>query len=205
MQQVLVRGLLRILPLALSLWLVWSVGRALDEVGVKLLNLVGWAQPWQGMGFVLVVVLLLVVGLAFGVRPVQWVYQKLERQILRFPIIKTIYGAVKDMASLISSDPEQAKGRKTVLVRQGNGQLVVGFITAESVPEPVRKGLEAAEEADDYVPVLIQISYQVAGITTLVRRSELIEVDWSFEDAMRYMLTAGLSNSDASTAKTPKP
>jgi uncharacterized membrane protein len=49
----------------------------------------------------------------------------------------------------------------------------------------------------DWVPVLFQLSYQIAGVTSLVKRDDLIFVDWSFEDAMRFNLTAGISNSKA--------
>ena len=38
----------------------------------------------------------------------------------------------------------------------------------------------------------MQISYQIAGVTVLVRKSDLVTVDWPFEDAMQFMLTAGL-------------
>jgi uncharacterized membrane protein len=44
--------------------------------------------------------------------------------------------------------------------------------------------------------VLFQLSYQVAGVTSLIKREDLIEVNWSFEDAMRFNLTAGISSSE---------
>jgi uncharacterized membrane protein len=33
----------------------------------------------------------------------------------------------------------------------------------------------------------------MAGVTSLVKREDLIMVDWSFEEAMRFNLTAGIS------------
>lgn len=192
MRKTITRGILRVLPLALSLWLFWSIGDGLNRVGLLMLGLVGIDQPWTGSGVVLILLLLLIIGLAFSVSPVAWLFQRLENQILRFPLLKTVYGAIKDMASLVSTDPEHAKERQTVLVKQANDTYVVGFVTASGLPEPVGQVLEARDETDDWVPVLMQISYQIAGVTVLVRKSDLLYVDWPFEDAMQFMLTAGL-------------
>jgi len=195
MRKTITRGILRVLPLALSVWLFWSIGDGLNNVGLVLLRLVGIDQPWAGSGVVLILLLLLVIGLAFSVSPIAWLFQQLENQILRFPLLKTVYGAIKDMASLISTDPEQTKERQTVLVKQANDTYVVGFVTASGIPGPVGQALEARHETDEWVPVLMQISYQIAGVTILVRKSDLVYVDWPFEDAMQFMLTAGLYKS----------
>jgi hypothetical protein len=69
----------------------------------------------------------------------------------------------------------------------------VGFIMSDSAPQPLADALPEG----DWVPVLFQLSYQIAGVTSLVKRDDLIFVDWSFEDAMRFNLTAGISNSKA--------
>lgn len=205
MRKTITRGVLRILPLALSLWLFWSIGDGLNNFGLALLRLVGIDQPWAGSGFVLVLVLLLSIGLAFSVSPIVWLYQKLEDQILRFPLLKTVYGAIKDMASLLSSDPEKTRERQTVLVKQANDTYIVGFVTADDVPGAVGQALEKQGETDEWVPVLMQVSYQIAGVTLLVRKSDLIYVDWPFEDAMQFMLTAGLYKSKEQSTPEPRP
>ncbi len=195
MRKTITRGILRVLPLALSIWLFWSIGDGLNSFGLALLSVIGIHQPWAGSGFVLVLILLLIIGLAFSVSPIAWLYQKLENQILRFPLLKTVYGAIKDMASLLSTDPEKTKERQTVLVKQANDTYIVGFVTANDVPAPVGQALSEHHESDEWVPVLMQVSYQIAGVTLLVRKSDLIYVDWPFEDAMQFMLTAGLYKS----------
>jgi len=189
MQKTLLRGILNLLPLAVSVWLCWSITVALDDMGHAVLTLIGLGNQWTGSGFILIFCLLLVAGVAFSVSPIIWLYQKLEKQILRFPFFRTIYTSIKDLASLASSDESKIQKRQTVLFKQSNGAFIVGFVTSESIPEIVSDALPD----DEWVPVLIQMSYQVAGITSLVKRSDLIYVDWSFEDAMRFMLTAGIS------------
>ena len=191
MRKTLLRGTLNILPLVVSVWLCWSITVALDDMGHAILTLIGFDNPWTGSGFIFIFCLLLAAGVAFSVSPIIWLYQKLEKQILRFPFFKTVYSSIKDLASLASRDESQSKKRQTVLFKQSNGAYIVGFVTSEEIPEVVNDALP--EEESGWVPVLIQMSYQVAGVTSLVKRSDLIYVDWPFEDAMRFMLTAGIS------------
>jgi uncharacterized membrane protein len=199
MQKAITRGIVNILPLALSLWLFWSIMVALENIGRTLLGLVGIADPWNGTGFVVVFGLLLGAGLIFSVSPVMWVFHRIEKQLLRFPLFKPVYSSIKDMASLVVSDAKKPAQRQTVLVKQANDTYVVGFVTASHLPAPVEQALET--EGDEWVPVLMQLSYQVAGVTTLVKKSDLTFVDWPFEEAMRFMLTAGISQGGDSKPK----
>ncbi|GGX38595.1 DUF502 domain-containing protein [Saccharospirillum salsuginis] len=192
MKRTLWRGILTITPLVISVWLFWSIAITLDNLGQTVLSLVGVHNPWGGTGFLLILIAVLVVGLALSVRPFQWFFRRLEEQVMRFPLIKTVYGAVKDMASLISQGEGKSKARQTVLVRQANDNYVVGFITSETLPRPLADALPG-DEGEDWVPVLFQVSYQIAGMTVLVRRSDLIEVDWSFDEALKFMVTAGIA------------
>ena len=201
MHKVITRGIVRILPMALSLWIFWSISVGLNDIGLAMLGLVGIHEPWQAAGFLVVFGLLLVVGLAFSVSPIFWLYQKLEAQVLRFPLFKTVHGAIKDMASLVISDAKTPHHRQTVLVKQANDSYVVGFVTAAAVPIPVSEVLTESYPTEEWVPVLMQLSYQIAGVTTLVKKSDLIYVDWPFEDAMRFMLTAGISQTEPSPVK----
>jgi uncharacterized membrane protein len=196
----LIRGMLNTIPLIFTLWLFWSILVSLDHLGSSMLQLFGWSQPWAGFGFSLIIAIFAVAGLAFSVSPVLWVFQKIEQALLlKFPLFKTVYGASKDLAQLMNQG-KTPKAKQTVLVKQSNGTLVVGFITASTLP----KELTGVMPEGDWVPVLFQLSYQIAGVTTLVRREDLIFVDWSVEDALRFMLTAGVSQTTGQVA-TDKP
>ncbi|WP_408900438.1 DUF502 domain-containing protein [Photobacterium piscicola] len=212
MKKTLLRGLFNVLPLVLSIWLFWSLFESLDEVGNFLFGLVHITELFKGAGFLLILILLFVAGLLFSVSPIAWLYDFVIRQLMRFPFFKTVYSSINDIASLMSSDNKN-KSQQTVLVHQANNTYVVGFIMSNDTPEPLTNALPDG----NWVPVLFPLSYQIAGITTLVKREDLTLVDWSFEDAMRYNLTAGISISakdkeekekektttDATTTKAP--
>lgn len=192
MRRTLLRGILNTLPLVFSLWLFWSILVSLDSLGISLFKLGGWSDPINGSGFTLIILIFMVVGVAFSVSPIQWLYLKIEKQLLRFPLFNTVYGASKDLAALVSQDKPKER-KQTVLVKQANDSYVVGFVTTQNIPDKLSQALPEG----DWVPVLFQLSYQVAGVTSLVKRNDLIEVDWSFEEAMRFMLTAGVSQTSA--------
>ncbi|MBT1445005.1 DUF502 domain-containing protein [Shewanella sp. JM162201] len=190
MKTTLTRGLMNVLPMALSLWLFWSLFVSLDELGVLLLELIGQPRLFVGEGFLLVIALVFAAGLLFSVSPILWLWGKIERALMRFPLFKSVYGSIRDIASLMNRDGKP-KDQQVVLVKQANGGFVVGFIMTDKAPAPLADALGEG----DWVPVLFQLSYQMAGVTTLVRREDLIPVNWSFEEAMRFNLTAGLSKS----------
>lgn len=188
MKKLITRGLVNLLPLVLSIWLFWSLFVSLDGLGQFLLGLIHVDVMFQGMGFVLVALIVFVAGLLFSMSPIAWLFLWLERQLMKFPLFKSVYGSIRDIASLMNRD-DQPKNQKTVLVKQANGSYVVGFIMSDQTPKPLANALPEG----DWVPVLFQLSYQIAGVTSLVKREDLIEVDWSFEEAMRFNLTAGIS------------
>ena len=48
------------------------------------------------------------------------------------------------------------------------------------------------------------MSYMVGGYTLFIPRSRLTPVNWSFEDAMRFDLTAGVSQKPSARAHEPQ-
>lgn len=189
--QPLVKGSMVVLPLLVTTWLLWSALLWLNGLGLKLLTQLGIESLFPGMGLLLMLAALLIIGLLFQFNPVSWLYQYVEDALLRFPLVKTLYGAVKDFAAMF--DQEKQQGQQVVLVDvPGQGQLI-GFITASKIPAAVK----GAVEADDLVTVYLPMSYMVGGYTLFVPRSRLTLLDWSFEDAMRFALTAGVSQSQA--------
>ncbi|KJF81463.1 hypothetical protein UA31_12070 [Photobacterium angustum] len=195
----MLRGLLNVLPLVLSIWLFWSLFESLDKVGNFLFGLFHITELFKGAGFLLILTLLFIAGLLFSVSPIAWLYDFIIRQLMRFPFFKTVYSSINDIASLMSSDNKN-KGQQTVLVHQANDSYVIGFIMSDDMPEPLANALPEG----DWVPVLFPLSYQIAGVTTLVKREDLTLVDWSFEEAMRYNLTAGISTPKGKSDKNTK-
>ena len=189
------KGSLVVLPLLVTAWLIWSTVSWLDELGLKLFYLLQIEHiSFPGLGLLIIIMTVFVVGLMFQFNPISWLYDKLEKALLKTPVIKTLYGSVRDFANMF--DKDKPKAQKVVLVDMPNIGIVTGFITSQKVPEPVREAC-----GDDLVPVYLPMSYMIGGYTTFLHRDQLTEVDWSVEEAMRFALTAGISQHTSSEKK----
>ena len=95
---------------------------------------------------------------------------------------------MRDLLELFQSDPSK-RLRKVVRVKLPNSPLcLIGFITREDFT-----GLPPGLGGPDIVAVYCPMSYMIGGFTLFVPRAQLEPLDMSFEDAMRFAVTAGLS------------
>jgi len=207
--RVFLKGSAVVLPLVITLWLLWSALLWLDGIGLQVISWMGLGDndPFAGIpgiGLMVTIVGLFVVGLLFQFDPISWMYQRLEDGLLKFPVVKTLYGAIKDFAAMFDNNGN--KQQPVVLVEMPALGTVVGFITNQSVPDAVR----ATKPDEDLVAVYLPMSYMVGGYTLFLPRERITTVDWSFEDAMRFALTAGVSQSQSKKiledpAESPQP
>ncbi len=188
----LLRGAILLLPALITLWLVWTALAGLDNLGVSVLKLLGWQEAWPGSGLMSILALMILSGTIFRINPMSWIYKRIERIFMRFPVIKTVYGAIRDFVRLMDKDGKQ-QFKQTVLVDIPGLGPTVGFVTADHLPKAVAARLE---DSDTRVSVYLPMSYQIGGYTVFVPRDRVTPVDWSFEDAMRFVITAGVSGTD---------
>jgi uncharacterized membrane protein len=192
LMKALIKGSVVIFPLLITLWMIWSALSWLNQLGLSVLTLLHLeAVAFPGGGLLIMLITLLGVGLLFQFNPVTWLYQYVEDALLRFPLVKTLYGAVKDFADMF--DGEKPKAQQVVLLDMAGQGQVVGFVTSTSVPPPVKD----VNPQSQLVAVYLPMSYVVGGYTLFVAQERLTYVDWSIEDAMRFALTAGVSQTQA--------
>lgn len=189
--QPLIKGSIVVLPLLVTVWFLWSALFWLNTLGTDLIVLLHLPSLFPGMGLLLMLVGLLVVGLLFQFNPVSWLYQYLEDVLLRFPLVKTLYGAVKDFANMF--DQTEERDQQVVLIDIPPLGKAVGFITSKQAPQ----SLQGALGDQNLVAVYMPMSYMIGGYTVFIPPERITVVDWSFEDAMRFTLTAGVSQTEA--------
>lgn len=189
---ILLQGLIAILPLTVTVfllsWLAATAERTLGK-GVKWVLPDAWYVP--GMGVVVGLVLTFTLGLLVKVWGVPRIIRFGEGLIGRIPLVKTIYGAVRDLLGFFSISGELGPGQKAVIVSLGDsGIKVVGLLTRERFDD-LPPGLGGEGHAVVYVPY----SYQIGGYTLVVPREQVQALDMSLEDAMRFIVTAGIKTS----------
>jgi len=185
-------GLAAVLPVSITLYLIYWLSTTSEAVLGRALQLVlpaGLYRP--GMGLVAGFIVVLLVGLTVNAYAVRWFIRRGEEWLAHVPVVKTIYGAVKDFTRFLPKSGDRRDLRRVVLWRVGKGH-VVGFVTSEFVPPRLVSGNDALAHAD-LVPVYFPMSYQIGGHTVFLPRSELIETHLTVEEALRLVLTGGVT------------
>src|SRR5687768_8088387 len=183
---ILLKGLVTILPIGLTIYFVYWLGITTESLLSKPLKFViGDENYWPGMGLVTGFVILFVVGLAVNAFVVRRVLGFGEELLLRVPVVKTVYSAIRDMTRLVNTDKKKGDLDRVVTVETALGRLI-GFVTQEHANTLGIGG------GDDLVAVYLPMSYQVGGYTVYLPRSKLTETDLSVEQAMRVVLTGGV-------------
>lgn len=183
------KGLAAVLPVALTAYVVFWLAKTAESVlGGPLRAWLPEDSYWPGLGLLAAFGLILLMGILVEVYVVRRLFRYGESILERIPIVKTIFGAFKDVSRFL---PAGGKGRdlkRVVLWRFGTAQLI-GFVTEEQVNPKLFGGDDV-----DLVAVYFPMSYQIGGYTLYLHKDELRETDLSVEEAMRLVLIGGVTS-----------
>ncbi|MEW6673324.1 MAG: DUF502 domain-containing protein [Thermodesulfobacteriota bacterium] len=181
-------GLATILPITLTLYLLyWFVYSAESFLG----KLFRWVLPahWYlpGLGMVAGVLLIVVVGMLMQALLIQKLFSWAEKLFIRVPLFKTIYGAIRDFIGYIVRGQNVSQQQVVMISLGDTGLKLIGFATRSEL-----RTLSGTTAVQERIAVYLPMSYQIGGYTVLVPKASVEPLDISFEDAMRFVLTAGI-------------
>lgn len=183
------KGLVAALPAALTIYLVYWLGRSIESL-IKpiIITLILPANYyWPGMGLVAGVLLIFGIGVLMEAYIVSKLFSLGEAFLERVPVVKSIYGGLRDFLEYFTRFLNNKNMRRVVIVSFGETRLM-GFVTSEW-----NDSGQSDSDADNLVAVYLPMSYQIGGFTVHVPEKMVKPYDISVEDAMRKILTAGLS------------
>jgi uncharacterized membrane protein len=181
------KGLVALLPIGLTLYIVYWLAITAENVFSRLMRLVIPDQYyWPGLGLIAGLAVLYVVGLAVNAYIVRHVLRMGDDLMARIPVVKTIYIATRDFMRILPTSGKDNDLKRVVLVPFGPGRLI-GFVTSES-----GNALGAAYAAEDTVAVYLPMSYMVGGYTLFLPREVLEPTSLSVEAGMRLALMGGV-------------
>jgi len=188
----LVRGLVVVLPMALTAWLLWWLGTTVESLLHRAIVLVIPEEHYRpGMGIAAAVVLLIAAGVLVNAFIVRRLLAAWERLLERIPIVKSVYGAARDFVQMLPASGERRELHRVVSVTFGDS-TAIGFVTRDDAGE---LGLGAA--ARGRIAVYFPMSYQIGGYMLLVPREYVEPLEIPIETAMRLVLTGGMSGAPA--------
>jgi uncharacterized membrane protein len=185
--RIFLTGLLTVIPAVATLYLLaWLIG-AIDRTFGKPLR---WLIPDEaylaGMGIVVAVMLVFAVGVLMHGVLFRRLFRMAERAMLSVPVVRSIYGAVKDMIGLLGDEKGPAL-QVVSLTLPGSDWRVIGFVTRSDFTD-LPAGVGGPAEVAVYLPM----SYGIGGYTVIVPREAITPIEMSREAAMKFLLTAGL-------------
>jgi uncharacterized membrane protein len=184
-------GLLVIVPLAITIWVLdWIVG-TLDQTLFILPaawhpdRLLGFHVP--GFGVVLTLAILLVVGAVtsnfIGRKLVQWG----DAVLVRIPVVRSIYGSVKQVSDTLFSESGNAFRTAVLIQWPREGVWTVAFVTGTP------GGDVATYLRDDYQSVYVPTTPNpTGGYFVMLRKSDCIELEMSVDEALKYIVSMGV-------------
>ncbi|MFN3545593.1 MAG: DUF502 domain-containing protein [Thiobacillus sp.] len=197
MKRYFVTGLLIWVPLGITLWVLDILIGTLDQ-SLAILPAAWQPEAWigvrvPGLGVILTLLVIVLTGVFatnfFGQRIVDaW-----ERLLIRIPVVKSIYGGVKQVSDTLLSGNGHAF-RKVLLVRYPHPEAwSLAFQT--NVPAEVMRALP-----DEHVAVFIPTTPSpVNGFYFYVKKSEVVELDVPVDRALKYIVSMGVASGDVRT------
>jgi len=189
--KIMFQGLVAMLPAILTLYIIfWLVRSAETIVGALLKMLLpdGWYIP--GMGLMTGLAVTFLFGLALNAFLVRRLLGLGEKLMNRIPLVKTLYGSLKDFIGFFTAKREsQLNQVVTIELDIGGTPLrMIGFVTRSDFSD-----LPPGIGDDGEIAVYIPMSYQIGGYTVIVPRSAVKQVDISINRAMGFVVTGGMT------------
>jgi uncharacterized membrane protein len=176
-------------PEAIQERLTTDRNRALWRIASRKWKLNVWA------GFVLAIILVYFTGrfLASFIGRSTW--RMFENLVLRLPLIRAIYPNIKQVTDFLFSDRQLEFSGVVAVPYPRKGLWSIGLVTGSPM-----KLIQSAEESELMTVFIPSSPTPVTGYTITVRRNEVIELGLSIDEALRYIISAGVikPNSDPS-------
>jgi uncharacterized membrane protein len=186
--KIFVTGLLTLLPVLATVYLTfWLLTGAERLFGKQLMWLLPGEYYRTGMGILVALALIFAVGVLMHALLFRRLFDWAERLVLEIPLVRSIYGALRDLLGLFAEHGEEAPLQVVSVEPPGSGMRLLGFVTRSDFSD-----LPAGIGRDGEVAVYLPMSYQVGGYTVFLPRDRVTPIAMTREDAMKFMLTAGV-------------
>jgi uncharacterized membrane protein len=191
MRKYFITGLLILVPLVITLWVLSLIIGTMDQSLLLLperwqpKTLLGFYLP--GLGTILTLLTIFVVGLLAQNFIGNYVVAAWESVLRRIPVVNSIYSGVKQVSDTLFS-PSGNAFRKALLVQYPReGSWTIAFMTG------IPGGDVSNHLQGDYVSVYVPTTPNpTSGFFLMMPKADVIELDMSVDAALRYIVSMGV-------------
>ena len=211
------RGIATILPTLITIWLLlWLWNFLWDSIGKNVIEFICWAwfaignrypawfQTWHAirfyylseddfttrlLGVLLSIILVYFLGVFVGNLLGRTAWRVAERALLRIPLVRAIYPAVKQVTDFVLADRQEHFHANHVVAVQphSSGIWSIGLVTGGGL-SPISEHM-----GEEMVTVFVPSSPTAfSGYVLVVPRSGLVELPMTVEEAMRLLVSGGV-------------
>ena len=195
-------GIVVIAPVALTLWLIWSVIGWFDGFVLpfvpdayrpeQILNTIfGYDLKLniRGVGVVVFLVFATLVGwLAKGLIGRSFI-RYAENLVNRMPVVRSFYSGIKQIAETVFAQQERSFEKACMIEYPRKGIWAIGFISTTAKGEIAERNSSAGPMVSVFVPTTPN---PTSGFLLFFPKADIVELDMSIEDAAKLVISAGL-------------
>jgi uncharacterized membrane protein len=200
MRKYFITGLLILVPLAITAWVLNAVISTMDQsllivpVRWQPKTLIGFDIP--GLGTILTVLIVFLTGLLTNNLVGNYIVRLWERLLHRIPVVSSLYGSVKQVSDTLFSSSGNAFRHAVLVPYPHEHSWTIGFLTG--VPGGDVKNHLVGDYVSVYVPTTPN---PTSGFFLMMERSRVIELDMTVDAALKYVVSMGVVAPEAAHAK----
>lgn len=191
MRKYFITGLLILVPLAITAWVLNLVISTMDQ------SLLFVPERWQprtlfgfnipGLGTLLTVVIIFLTGLLTNNLVGNYVLRVWEKLLKRIPLVNSLYSSVKQVSDTLLSSSGNAFRKAVMIPYPHQNSYTIAFLTGTPGGD-VKNHL-----VGDYVSVYVPTTPNpTSGFFLMMARKDVVELDMSVDAALKYIVSMGV-------------
>lgn len=175
------RGLIVLLPLAVTVFIIQFIVATVDPLFAPILDPLAGPNP-PGLGLLLFIGIIFLIG-ALSHRFAEWLGRTVESGITRMPIIGGIYLTAKQVSVSVGGGKESSFDTVVTVPFPTDRSVAIGFLTREFKSDSNR------DFGIVYIPTTPLPS---SGFLIIVPMTDVVVLDISSAEAMQMVVTGGI-------------
>ncbi len=185
-------GIIVVAPISITFFIVWQVVQVVDNNVGKLLparynpeTYLPFSVP--GLGVLLMVALITLIGMFAAGFVGRTIMRTSERLLNRMPVIRSIYGTLKQIFETVFSHSSQSFREVVLIEYPRRGIWAIGFLTGTT-----RGEIQARVEPQLLNIFLPTTPNPTSGFLLFVPREDVLHLDMTVEDGIKMVISSGI-------------
>lgn len=192
LRRYLLTGIVVTAPISITVYLTYVFLTFMDKHVVRLIPENAYSDYYgettiPGLGLIIALAFFVIIGWFATNFMGRFIIRLYEYVLDRMPVIRNIYGAIKQIFETIAASQSSAFREAVMLEYPRKGVYAIGFVSGKAEGE-VQQNTQA-ETINVFVPTTPN---PTSGFLLFVPRDELIYLDMSIEEAVKLVVSAGI-------------